>query len=215
MKLFTRKTLLVLFGTAFIVVPVTDVVADGPLSAQATSRSSSVDAAAAKTPIERPVRSVQSIGDVSLVHGGLLNGTVVDDQGRALAATTVTIRQGRRVLSTRTGSKGEFQFQGLRGGVYEVASARGREIYRVWAPGTAPKNARSQALIVSRPQVVRGQFGDLGLSTLTNLGDLGALGGMGTAGTLATVGVVTGITVGAVVIAEEASKDDEVRVMTR
>jgi len=145
---------------------------------------------------------------VSLEQGGVLRGVLVDEQGRPLAKSAVQIRKGRRVFSrTETGPRGEFQFSGLRGGVYEIASVAGTGVFRVWSPGTAPKAARRQALIVSRSQVVRGQFADLGLSTLTNLGDLGALGGMGTASGLATAAAVAGITVGAVVISNEADDD--------
>lgn len=147
--------------------------------------------------------------DVSLMPGGKLDGFLVDEQGRPLQKSDVIVRQGRRVLGrTLTGAKGEFTFKGLRGGIYEVVSDRGQQVFRLWTPGTAPKSSRGTALIVARSQVVRGQFGDFGGSTLSALGDLGTLSGMGTAGTVATVGVVAGVTVGAVVIAEEANDDD-------
>ena len=206
MKLFIHRTAFALAAWAFLVVPSTDVLADGPQIVRQARKP-----APTRQPNEKPASDVQrqTIVDVSLQTGGLLRGFLVDEQGRPLVRTAVTIRQGRRILSrVETGPRGEFQFTGLRGGVYEIASIRGQNIFRLWAPGTAPKTARRQALIVAQARVVRGQFGDLGLSTLTNLGDIGALGGMGSAGTVATVAAVAGITVGAVVIANEANDDD-------
>ncbi|GEM_PF-1459309 len=206
MKLFTRGTALTLVAGALWAGASTGLSAAEPR----TTRDAHKIAATSKShvnPARNPAR--QTITDVSLAQGGVLRGVLVDEQGRPLVKSAVIIRQGRRVFSrTDTGLKGEFQFKGLRGGVYEVASVNGHGAFRVWAPGTAPKAARRQALIVSRSQVVRGQFADLGLSTLTNLGDLGALGGMGTASGLATAAAVAGITVGAVVVADEANNDD-------
>ena len=206
MKLLTRGTALALVAGALSAGPSADLFAAEPQ----TTRDVRKVAATNKLHVNSARNAArQTITDVSLEQGGVLRGVLVDEQGRPLVKSAVIIRQGRRVFSrTNTGLKGKFLFKGLRGGVYEIASVRGRGVFRVWAPGTAPKAARDQALIVSRTQVVRGQFGDLGLSTLTNLGDLGVLGGMGTVSGLATAVAVAGITVGAVVIADEANNDD-------
>jgi len=205
MKLFTRGIALALVAGAISAGASTGLSAAEPQ----TTRDARKIAATSKSHVNSARNAArQTITDVSLEQGGVLRGVLVDEQGRPLVKSAVIIRQGRRVFSrTNTGLKGKFLFKGLRGGVYEIASVRGNGVFRVWAPGTAPKAARGQALIVSRSRVVRGQFADLGLSTLTNLGDLGALGGMGTASGLATAAAVAGITVGAVVIANEANDD--------
>ena len=163
----------------------------------------------AKEPVQSQTRRTSAIQDVALLKDGRLTGFLVDQQGRPVKSSDVIVRQGRKVLGrTKTGNKGEFTFKGLTGGIYEVVSNQGQQVFRVWAPGTAPKSARGTALIIARAPVVRGQFGDVGVGTLTGIGDIGVLGGMGTAGTIATVGVVAGVTVGAVAIADAADDDD-------
>ncbi len=202
MKLFTPGTALALFAAAISACSPTRLSAAGPETTPDV-RKIAVTNKSQVSPARNAAR--QPITDVSLERGCVLRGVLVDEHGRPLVKSAVIIRQGRRVFSrTVTGLKGEFLFKGLRGGVYQIASVRGQGAFRVWAPGTAPKTARRQALIVSRTQVVRGQFADVGLPTLTSLG---ALGGMGTASGIATAAAVAGITVGAVVIADEANDD--------
>ena len=103
--------------------------------------------------------------DVALDADGVLNGYLVDGQGKPLANEAVVVRQGRReVAKTKTDSKGKFEVKSLRGGVYQIESKVGSSNYRVWANGTAPKNSRSVALVVnSKDPVVRGQLEGLGL----------------------------------------------------
>lgn len=205
MKLLTSRSRRAALACTVLALSSGSLLADGPQRKIASSSRAAVQASKTGT-IQR-----QLVVDVALQQGGVLTGHLVDEQGRAIARSEVIIRQGRRVLQRGvTGAKGEFQFKGLRGGIYEVASDRGQQVFRIWSKGTAPRSARRTALIVSRQrQVVRGQFGDLGLSTLSGLGDVGVLGGMGTAGTVATVGVVAGITVGTVVAVNEADDDDD------
>lgn len=203
MKQFFSNTLFVLTASAILVAstPVTQAANPKPSAPRQTK--------AASDTVQPRTQRKAAIQDVTLLQTGRLAGFLVDQQGRALNDVDVVLRQGRKIAGrTKTGSKGEFAFKGLSGGIYEVVSERGQQVFRVWKHGTAPKAARGTALIVARSQVVRGQFADVGMGTLTGLGDIGVLGGMGTAGTIATVGAVAGITVGAVAIAEEADDDD-------
>lgn len=102
-----------------------------------------------------PVR----VQDVRLGTDGVLYGSVVDSQGHAIAADTVTVRNGRRVLAQfTTDRKGRFAIRMNRGGVYELSSSNGRRIVRVWPAQTAPPKAVSKALIVDGGRVVRGQL---------------------------------------------------------
>jgi hypothetical protein len=100
------------------------------------------------------------VADVALADGGVLRGQVVDPQGAPLPYQTVAVRQQQRVIaSTRTDQDGRFSISGLPGGVYQIASAEGAGVYRLWAPLTAPPAAQPAALIVSGQQVFRGQLG--------------------------------------------------------
>ena len=148
MKLVTRGTALALVAGAISAGASTGLSAAEPQ----TTRDARKIAATSKSHVNSARNAArQTITDVSLEQGGVLRGVLVDEQGRPLVKSAVIIRQGRRVFSrTNTGLKGEFLFKGLRGGVYEIASVRGNGAFRVWAPGTAPKAARGQALIVSR-----------------------------------------------------------------
>jgi hypothetical protein len=96
--------------------------------------------------------------DVALGQGGALRGQLVDAAGAPLAGATVSVQQnGREVTSTATGAKGDFAVSGLRGGVYQVATAGNVGVYRLWAAETAPPAAQQQALLVSGGEAVRGQ----------------------------------------------------------
>jgi hypothetical protein len=96
--------------------------------------------------------------DVALGQGGALRGQLVDAQGAPLSGATVSVQQnGREVTSTATDGQGNFAVSGLRGGVYQVATANSAGVYRLWAADTAPPAAQQQALLVSGGDAVRGQ----------------------------------------------------------
>jgi hypothetical protein len=108
--------------------------------------------------------------DIALRDGGVLIGQVVDAQGAAMASVPVSLRsQDRELAVAKTGKEGYFAFKGLRGGVYQLTSAQGHGVYRVWAPGTEPPAAQQGALLVNSDQVVRGQSDAGGFRTfITN-----------------------------------------------
>jgi len=107
--------------------------------------------------------------DVALEGGGVLSGTVVNADGVALVGTPVVLLQnGREIASATTDDQGQFKLTGVRGGVYQIATAAGGGIYRLWAPGTAPPSAEQAALVVAGDDVVRGQFGSGALGLLSN-----------------------------------------------
>jgi hypothetical protein len=99
------------------------------------------------------------VGDVKLRDGGVLVGQVLDVSGKPKVGAAVTIRHENKEYSAgKTGKDGVFAVKGLRGGVYQLASADGRSVYRAWSPGTAPRQARDGAIIVSGGELtVRGQ----------------------------------------------------------
>ena len=98
--------------------------------------------------------------DIVLRDGGTLVGRVVDTQGKAIAMAPVSLQTGgKEVARVVSNESGMFEAKGLKGGVYHVASTGHQGVYRVWAPQTAPPAAAKGLSIVSRPDVVRGQYG--------------------------------------------------------
>lgn len=92
-----------------------------------------------------------AVMDVALRDGGILHGQVVNLQGTGQVGMPVFVKaQGHNVATTVTAADGTFNVQGLRGGVYQVAAARGQGIYRVWAAGTAPPAAQDTAVIYTQ-----------------------------------------------------------------
>ncbi|MCY2992712.1 MAG: carboxypeptidase-like regulatory domain-containing protein [Planctomycetota bacterium] len=118
-----------------------------------------------------------AIYDVALRPGGVLQGQVVDPQGRPAAATRVVLAQeGKPTDATQTDVQGRFTFTGLKGGLYQLATAQGGGMYRLWTPGAAPPAAHTDALVVSGDAVVRGGMGNGGIvSFLANPWVLGAI----------------------------------------
>lgn len=128
-----------------------------------------------------------AIVDVAMIGPGTVVGQVLDPQGVGVAKTAVSFRAvNGPAVSTVTDEQGHFTQAGLgQGGVYEVAAAEGRGLYRVWQPGTAPPSAQSQALVVAGRRLVRGQGGKPFWS-LTNPVILGGIVGAAVAIPVAT-----------------------------
>ena len=106
-------------------------------------------------------RTVQVPTDVVLQDSGVLVGRIVDAQGQAVINTPVSLQTGgKEVARVMSDDLGRFEAPGLKGGVYQVASAGHQGAYRLWAPRTAPPAAAKGLSIVSHPvDVVRGQYG--------------------------------------------------------
>ena len=101
----------------------------------------------------------RSIQDVALTENGKLVGQILDDKGRAIDGAVVTIRQRDQVVAkVRTNTSGQFVATGLRGGIYQIATAQGSTPFRIWTAKSAPPIARKSAVISARKSVlVRGQ----------------------------------------------------------
>ncbi len=113
--------------------------------------------------------------DVALTKGGTVSGLVVDSQGTAVDGAIVSIRQGKsEVARTVTDKSGVFVVKNLRGGVYQVVTAKALGAYRFWTPAAAPPLARAKIVIVSQDTVTRGQnlipFGGVNWITLATVG---------------------------------------------
>ncbi len=98
--------------------------------------------------------------DVSLQKGGVLVGQITDAKGASVEATPVWVfSQGKKVAQVQTDKSGKFAVQGLKGGVYHVASAGNVGAYRLWAPETAPPAAKQGIMFVSKGDFALGQYG--------------------------------------------------------
>ena len=96
--------------------------------------------------------------DISLTKGGTLDGTVVDANGQAIANTSVKVKfRGFTVATTESDANGRFAVCGLRGGVHEICTAGGSTVNRFWTKGKAPIAAKTTAVVVTGPEVVRSQ----------------------------------------------------------
>lgn len=98
--------------------------------------------------------------DVLLHDGSTLVGQVVDAQGVPQSLALVTLaNHEREVAQVRADHEGKFSVPGLQGGVYRVSSHGQENIYRMWAPNTAPPVAQQGVTLVVGQDVVRGQYG--------------------------------------------------------
>ncbi|MCA9039740.1 MAG: carboxypeptidase regulatory-like domain-containing protein [Planctomycetaceae bacterium] len=123
-------------------------------------------------------KSTNNIGDIALAPGGTFYGHVVDAQGSALDGTVVKIYKGKvEVASAVADQTGLFAVKNLKGGVYRVTAGQADGVYRFWTAEAAPPSATTKTVLVSSPQIVRGQLG--GLGGLGTAGAVGAVGGLG------------------------------------
>lgn len=75
-----------------------------------------------------------------------------------MVGAVVSIRQGdAEVARTVTNADGIFVTKPLKGGQYQVLAGSQAQLFRFWAPGTAPPAALKQAVIVTQHRVIRGQ----------------------------------------------------------
>jgi len=115
-----------------------------------------------------PSTKAPQLIDVALSDGGLLLGQVVSAQGTAVKKAPVVLKhQGREIAKAQSNEQGYFAVRGLGGGIYQVKSAEGQGLYRLWAPGQAPPAAQKGVLVVAGRDLVRAQgpvLGHLGMA---------------------------------------------------
>lgn len=132
--------------------------------------------AASSGPLSNP--SSAAIRDVALRDGGVLTGQVLDTEGIPVAATPVAVMDRERAVATAlTDKDGRFEMAGVKAGVYQVATAKGVTVCRLWAPRTAPPAAQPDALVVNGNTLIRGAdgCGSGVISFLSNPWVLGAI----------------------------------------
>lgn len=115
--------------------------------------------------------AAEAMADVALQEGGVLQGQLLAADGTPQAGVPVELRRdGRPVAASTTNEAGLFAIAGVEAGMHELYTPAGRNIYRAWAPHTAPPSAQQGVLLVSGKQVVRGQFGGGGNPWMQGLG---------------------------------------------
>lgn len=128
----------------------------------------------AAQPLPEKASSKIVFTDVELATGNVLTGSLVDGRGKGIDGAKVSIRFNQKeIASTVTDKDGAFAVKGLRGGQHVIVAGDEAALVRLWAPETAPPNARTSALLVRGSSVVRGQFGGIdmvGLATLALAG---------------------------------------------
>lgn len=137
-KSLCARKLIVAMMVVSIVTPAQSLFAAGTLPAPTANRAA---------PVKLPTQ------DVELSADGTLRGYYVDaEQGAGRAGLTVTLHQNSAepLASTVTGENGEFAFQDLRGGTYQIVVNNEHVMaYRAWTAGAAPPRTKPQAVFVA------------------------------------------------------------------
>ena len=116
-----------------------------------------------------PAIGQPTVRDLALGDGGTLSGQVVDTAGQPQAGSAVTVWHNEtQVAATKADSNGTFHVAGLRSGVHQVAAGQGVQMYRFWAPDTAPPAASAEAMVVADQNVARGNNGGGFVKFVTN-----------------------------------------------
>ncbi len=100
------------------------------------------------------------VRDVALGADGALHGSLMTAEGKPQPYSEVVLLKGAEVVGlAKTQVDGSFTIRQIRPGLYELATSHSTNVYRVWAPRTAPPAAQSTALLVQGNTIVRGQEG--------------------------------------------------------
>jgi hypothetical protein len=119
--------------------------------------------------------STASVQDIALDAAGNLHGEVLGQDGRGAEGVAVhMVQNGQEVATAITDAQGEFEIAGLRGGVYQMVTANGGGVYRVWSYRAAPPAAGPGVMLIESPDVVRGQGPPI-MQFLTNPWVLGGI----------------------------------------
>lgn len=134
--------------------------------------------------------------DVELQADGVLRGYYIDqEQGAGKAGVKVTLHQNAQkpIATTTTGMNGEFRFDGLSGGTYQiVANDEHVMAYRVWAAGTAPPRTTQKIMFKAGEATRAGMW----------------FAGLPPEGQIAVIALVTAAIVGGILLLDD---DDDKR----
>lgn len=98
------------------------------------------------------------VGDVALGEAGALRGVALDANNQPRAFQQITLWRDNQPLAEAVSDEhGRFAIPRIAGGVYTLRIADAIQVYRLWAPGTAPPHAQSEALLMASEPILRGQ----------------------------------------------------------
>lgn len=98
------------------------------------------------------------VRDVALGADGTLRGTLLSPEGKPEPQQRIVLLKGVTVVAmSETQADGSFMMRPGRPGLYEVATSKASQLYRVWDARTAPPAAQQSAMVVQGTEIVRGQ----------------------------------------------------------
>lgn len=99
-----------------------------------------------------------ALRDVALSPAGRLFGQLVTQEGLPLAGQTVSLLQDNRIVAQAfSDNEGRFAIDNVRAGLHQVTAPGVAFSARLWTSDAAPPAAVREMLLVSGPQVERGQ----------------------------------------------------------
>lgn len=109
---------------------------------------------------ERPTPSASQppVSDIRLDPQGRLRGQLVDVRGEPVADEKLELHGGGRMVGCTTSrADGQFDFERLPAGVYQVRFGSYAVACRAWTAEAAPPVAKGRLIVLSEPVTVRGQ----------------------------------------------------------
>ncbi|MCH5375675.1 MAG: carboxypeptidase-like regulatory domain-containing protein [Planctomycetes bacterium] len=102
--------------------------------------------------------TVPTVSDVRLDPQGTLRGQLVNLQGQPVADQPLELHRGGQTIARASSrADGEFVFQRLPAGVYQIRLGSYAAACRAWTADAAPPSAQSRLIMLSEPITVRGQ----------------------------------------------------------
>ena len=96
--------------------------------------------------------------DISLTEHGSFRGSVVNADGQRLDGVSLQLRSMRdSKTSSVVTNKGEFSFQKIAGGSYQLSTPHSNYFCRIWTKQAAPPAAVDKLLVVSDDRLARAQ----------------------------------------------------------
>lgn len=96
---------------------------------------------------------------VVLHDSGVLQGALVDTDGRPVEGQTVLLAKAGTILMTATtNEEGRYAFRGVEEGVYQIVSTGKAANYRVYS-SNAPADAKQGVIHVLSPEMARANLG--------------------------------------------------------
>lgn len=105
-----------------------------------------------------PAENSECLLDVALDPAGVLCARILDIASIPLAKHAVeVVKNGQVIANAETDAQGRLAIPGLKGGVYQLRTAKTTCVFRVWTKEAAPPSAVSLVAMTEVGLIVRGQ----------------------------------------------------------